>query len=171
MDNRENIKRAFMNVRRIIGRTWEKNAPLLARELIGVSVDQETRDADHRNITGNMITSIVAGEYAGSLKAVYDYDGKKAVRGMLTRGEVFDGITWDGPAVKFRGSVDTSGAMASEENMGKLSYMHPSFPYSLILLRGTPYANQLSFLSDSQLDNMTDLLTYAKGFLKIVKAV
>ena len=171
MNNRENIRRAFENVRRIIGRTWEKNAPLLARELVGESVDQELRSAEHGNVTGNEITSIVAGEYAGSLKAAYGYDGRKALRGMLTRGEVFEGISWDGAYIRFRGSVDTSGAVASEENIGKLSSMHPRLPYSLILLRGTPYANQLAWLRDAQIDNMTDLLVYAKGFMRIVKAV
>lgn len=143
--------------------TWEQNAPKIASRLVEESVRIETSEP-HRNITGNMITSAVAGDFSGGqLRGVTDYSGKKAVRGMLTKGELFEGITWDNSLAMFRGSVDTSGAAASDENEQEVRSMRPRLPNSILFLRGTPYANQLDFLSDQQIDVMNNLLLYAKG--------
>lgn len=161
--NTDNIRKAFNLVKFLADETWKQNARRIASELVEESVRLETREP-HRNITGNMITSIVAGEYSdGMLLGITNYSGKKAVRGMLTRGERFEGVTWDNTVTTFRGSVDTSGNLAAEENDTKLSSMRPRLPHSVIVLHGTPYANQLGFLSDQQVDLMNNLLIYAKG--------
>lgn len=161
--NAENLKKAFRLVEFLVKETWEQNAPKIASRLVEESVRIETSEP-HRNITGNMITSAVAGDFSGGqLRGLTDYSGKKAVRGMLTKGELFEGITWDNSLAIFRGSVDTSGATASDENEEKVRSMRPRLPHSVLFFRGTPYANQLDFLADQQIDVMTNLLMYAKG--------
>ena len=169
-NNSENLRKALTKVQELVKATWAKNAPVIADELLNASVSAESNEP-HRNITGNMITSPVVGEYSeGALVAAHDYDGKKAVRGMLTKGELFEGISWDGSFVKYKGSVETSGLMAAEENISKLGSLMPRLKYSLVLLRGTPYSNEVYRLLDQQQDVMTDLMVYAKGFIKIEPA-
>ena len=160
--NAENIKNGLKKALEFAAKTWQTNVHVIANELIETSVSQE-ESANHHNITGNMITSIVAAEYvAGAVIGKDDYRSKPAVRGMLTRGEVFEGITWDGTMVKYRGSVDTSGKTAAEENIAKVQEIKPRLRNSLIMLRGTPYT-----LQDFNLNMMTDLMVYAKGMIKI----
>ena len=147
MTNKQTLDIAKDKINKMVNVWWEKYSAKVGNAIVDTVV--ESHNGEHRNITGNTKTSIAAVVYSGFKPIKVFREGEEPVRGMLTKGEVFDGISFDGVKVRYTGRVATSGAIRYEEIIGKLKNMIPRNAKSIIVAGGTPYWSFIPFSKKS----------------------
>lgn len=96
------------------------------------------------NLTGNTITSFAYGLYLdGELLKIGLYDGKNAIRTKLTKGELFEGISYDGKYRRFVGIVSTDGDYGTQTSINFLKSYSVTSKYGIVFTTGTEYSEYL----------------------------
>jgi hypothetical protein len=118
-----------------------------------------------KNLTGNTITSFSYGlYYKGVLQKIGSYNGKSAIRTKLSRGDIFDGIDYDGNKRRFLGEVDTDGSYGLQTAINFLKSQSPIAAYALIFTTGTEYSVYLenkmnsNVLTDAKIFSITSFI-------------
>lgn len=98
-----------------------------------------------KNLTGNTITSFAYGIYIDKgLEQVGLYNGEKAIRSKLSKGEIFRGIDYDGNERRgFRADVDTDGGYGTDTSIKFLQNYVPNGKYAIVFTTGTEYSEFL----------------------------
>lgn len=98
-----------------------------------------------KNLTGNTITSFAYGIYINKgLEQVGLYNGEKAIRSKLSKGEIFRGIDYDGNERRgFRADVDTDGGYGADTSIKFLQNYVPNGKYAIVFTTGTEYSEFL----------------------------
>lgn len=98
-----------------------------------------------KNLTGNTITSFAYGIYIDKgLEQVGLYNGEKAIRSKLSKGEIFRGVDYDGDERSgFRADVDTDGGYGTDTSIKFLEGYVPNGKYAIVFTTGTEYSEFL----------------------------
>lgn len=123
-----------------------------------------------KDLTGNTITSFAYGIYLeGNLVEVELYSGDPPVRRKLSKGEIFDGVDYDGNKRYFIGTVDTNQSFGSETSISFLSKYKTLNRYSIVFTTGTEYSE---LLESKGLNVLTDgKITAITSFIQSFKPI